>query len=140
MKTKISLIGVLSMFLIFFFCSSCTQKGKESEKAAKIENTLKSVSFLYDSVKVEPAVMLSMLEGINNVIDSIGYPDAGYKLWLVEGDSVVKFRFLLEGYWPNQALYDTIHKNILYRNAFKRGNKIWSGINNISYHRFSLVK
>ena len=140
MKTKISLIGVLSMFLIFFFCSSCTQKGKESGKVAKIENTLKSVSFLYDSVKVEPAAVLSMLDGINNAIDSIGYPDAGYKLWLVEGDSVTKFRFLLEGYWPNQALYDTIHKNILYRNAFNRGNKIWSGINNISYHRFSLVK
>jgi hypothetical protein len=82
-----------------------------------------------------------MFERINKAIDSIGYPDAGYKLWLIQGDSIKNFRFLLEGYWPNQAIYDTIHKNKLYLNAWNsEDEKVWSKMKNISYNRFSLVK
>ena len=140
MKTITKFIGFLAMFSVIFCCTYCKQKIKESKDEVKIENTLKSVSFLYDSIKTEPSDLLSMLERINKAIDSIGYPDAGYKLWLVQGDSVKTFKFLLEGFWPNQAIYDTIHKNKLYTNAFNRDMKLWKGIKNVSYHRFALVK
>jgi hypothetical protein len=140
MKTKTYFIGFLAMSLIIFYCSSCLQKVKESENVAKIENTLKSVSLLYDSIGIEPSEILSSFERINKAIDSIGYPDAGYKLWLVQSDSTKNFRFMIEGYWPNQAIYDTIHNHELYKNAFNAEIKLWSGIKNISYNRFTLVK
>jgi hypothetical protein len=140
MKTKTFFIGFLVLTIIFLNCTSCTQRVKESEKVVKIENTLKSVSFLNDSVKIEPSILLSMFERINKAIDSIGYPDAGYKLWLVQSDSTKNFRFMLEGYWPNQALYDTIHNNELYKDAFNAEMKLLNGIISVSYHRFTLVK
>jgi len=140
MKTRTYFIGLLVLSLITSFCISCTQKVKESENVVKIENTLKSVSLFHDSIRIEPSELLSSLERINKAIDSIGYPDAGYKLWIIQSDSLKDFRFLVEGYWPNQALYDTIHKSELYINATNLEDKMWSGLKSISYNRFTLVK
>lgn len=128
--------------LIFFILfGSCTLKSKKSEEINKINNTLKSVSLLYDSIGISPTDLLSMFEKINKAIDSIGYPDAGYKLWLIQNDSIKDFRFMIEGYWPNQAIYDTIHNNKLYRNALSsEDKKVWRKMNNISYNRFILVE
>ncbi|MCJ7448211.1 MAG: hypothetical protein MUO72_10990 [Bacteroidales bacterium] len=140
MRTKTYFIGFMAMFLIVFFCYSCLQKVKESQDVAKIENTLKSVSLIYDSIGVNPSEMLSSFERINKAIDSIGYPDAGYKLWLVQSDSTKDFRFMLEGHWPNQAIYDTIHKNKLYKDTFNEEMKFWRGAKSVSYNRFILVK
>ncbi len=127
--------------ILFVLFGSCTQKSKESEEINKIENTLKSVSLLYDSIGINPSELLSMFERINKAIDSIGYPDAGYKIWLIQGDTIKDFRFMLEGYWPNQAIYDTIHNNKLYLNAWNsEDEKVWRKMKNISYNRFLLVK
>lgn len=130
-------LGLIMPFVI----GSCTQKVKESDNVTKIENTLKSVSLLYDSIGIRPSELLSMFERANKAIDSIGYPDAGYKLWLIQSDSVKDFRFMVEGYWPSQAIYDTIHKNKLYLNSMSpEDKKMWSRMKNISYNRFTLVK
>jgi len=132
---------ILSGLILFVLFASCTQKSKESEEIKKIENTLQSVSLLYDSIGINPSELLSMFERINIAIDSIGYPDAGYKLWLIQDDSIKDFRFMLEGYWPNQAIYDTIHNNKLYLNAWNsEDEKVWRKMKNISYNRFLLVK
>ncbi len=121
--------------------AGCTQTSKESEENNKIENTLQSVSLLYDSIGIEPSDLLSMVKRLNKAIDLIGYPDSGYKLWLIQGDSIMDFRFMIEGSWPNQAIYDTIHNNKLYLNAWNSEDaKIWNKLNTISYHRFLLVK
>jgi len=106
----------------------------------RIENTLKSVSFWSDSIGIDPKELLLSFERVNKVIDSIGYPDAGYNLWLIQSDSSKDIRFLIEGYWPNQALYDTIHSNELYKNAFEKEMKLLGGLKMISYNRFTLVK
>jgi len=121
--------------------ASCTQKGKETESTLKIENTLKSVSLMYDSIGIDPSLLFNMFEKANKAIDSIGYPDAGYKLWLLQGDEPKDFRFMLEGYWPNQAIYDTIHKNEIYLNAWNSiDEEVWNKLKRISYYRFILVK
>ena len=106
----------------------------------RIENTLKSVSFWSDSIGKDPHELFLSFDRVNKVIDSIGYPDAGYNLWLIQSDSSKDIRFLIEGYWPNQALYDTIHANELYKNAFEKEMKLLGGLKMISYNRFTLVK
>lgn len=138
MKTKNLFLEILAISFIIFGCSLCAPR---SEGVAKIENTLKSVSLFYDSTGVNPSELLSFLENMNKAIDSIGYPDAGYKLWVVQSDTIKDYRFMLEGYWPDQAAYDLIHNNDLYKNASKGGDEsVWKNLKNISYNRFVLVK
>jgi hypothetical protein len=131
------------LFLSMIICAvivNCTQKAKESEKVVKIENTIKSISLWSDSIKIEPSALLLSFERINKAIDSLGYPDAGYKLWLIQSDTNKNFRFMVEGSWPNQAIYDTIHNHELYKNTMKAEEKLFSGLKVVSYNRFTIVK
>jgi len=124
--------------IITIIIVSCIQNKLVPE--TRIENTLKSVSFWSDSIGKDPHELFLSFDRVNIVIDSIGYPDAGYNLWVIQSDSVKDIRFLIEGYWPNQALYDTIHANELYKNAFEKEMKLLGGLKYTSYNRFTLVK
>jgi len=129
--------------IVSLIIGSCTHPKAEPE--VKIENTLKSVSYLYDSVGINPHELFLSLDRVNKAIDSIGYPDAGYKLWLIQSDTNRTYRFMMEGYWPDQAIYDTIHNNELYKRAdaalaSKEEEELWKALKNISYNRFILVK
>ena len=126
--------------IIALIIGSCTQNIKKTQGVPIIENTLKSVSFWSDSIGKDPHELFLSFDRVNKVIDSIGFPDAGYKLWLIQSDSVKDIRFLIEGYWPNQALYDSIHANELYKNAFEKEMKLLGGLKYTSYNRFTLVK
>ena len=64
-----------------------------------------------------PTELLASLERVNTSIDSIGYPDAGYRLWLLKSDSIMNFKFMIEGLWPDQNGYNIIHDNDLYKKA-----------------------
>ncbi len=142
MKTKINLLDFLAIFFIVFYCASCMQKVKESEDVSKIENTLKSVHIMKDSIGIDPSLILSYFDRVNKVIDSIGYPDAGYNLWVVQSDTVKDLRFIFEGNWPNQAIYDTIHNHELFKNSTPTSEeeKLFSELKRISYNRFVLLK
>lgn len=131
---------VFFALLIAMVVGGCTQNKTVPE--TRIDNTLKSVTFWYDSVGIDPHLLFLSLEQMNKAIDSIGYPDAGYKVWLVQSDTNKTYRFMIEGYWPNQAIYDTIHKSVLYKNANEAVSKeeIWKALKDVSYNRFTLVK
>ena len=136
MKKNLFLGLIISLIIV-----SCTQKQAEPE--AKIENTLKSVSFWYDSIGVDPHELLLSIERTNKVIDTIGYPDAGYELWLVQSDTNKAYRFMIEGYWPNQAIYDTIHNHQLYKNnnpTTKAEEDLWKALKGVDYNRFTHVE
>ena len=144
MKTRTFLIGFLVLSIIALVFSHCDQMVKKTENAIKIENTLKSVSLWSDSAGVNPVELLSSLERANRAIDSIGYPNAGYKLWIVQSDTNKDVRFMIEGYWPDQEIYDLIHNHELYKNAEKGSgqeeDKLWAGLKSVSYNRYILVK
>ena len=131
---KVIFFGLIISLVI----GSCAQEAKESEKVIKIENTLKSVSFWSDSIGIEQSELLSGLESLNKAMDSIGYPDAGYKLWLVQGDTITDFKYMIEGYYPSQAIYNTIHNHELYVTA--RRDEMISKLQMVSYNRFTLLK
>ena len=123
---------------ILLIIGSCKQKVKESENIVKIENSLKSISFWRDSIGIDPAELLPVFEQINKSIDSIGYPDAGYKLWIVQGDSSKNFKYMIEGAWPDQETYNLIHNHKLFDVAAR--DKMMSRFKMVSYYRFSLAK
>ena len=137
---KLFLTTSVLVAIAFFSISSCTQKDIEKEECSKIENTLKSVSLWQDSLKVDPTILLASLERMNKAIDSIGYPDAGYQLWLVQSDTAADDRFLINGYWPNQEIYSEIHNHELYKNANELEDELWSSLSMIRYDRFTRVK
>ena len=141
MKTKkksFVILIALSVIMIFY---SCEEKAIESDKPIKIENTLKSVSLWLDSIPVDPANLLTYLERVNVAIDSIGYPDAGYKLWLVDSKDSLDFKIMIEGYWPDQKTYDIIHNHELYKKERKFIEKNFLEGMKITWHsRFTRVK
>ena len=62
-----------------------------------------------------------------------------HKLWLIQEDSS-EVRFMLEGLWPDQAIYDEIHNHQLYTDAWENFDFDWEGMTRYEYHRFTLVK
>ncbi len=141
MKSRTLLTGFTAIFMLSLLLSGCSQSLKKSYSIRNIENTLKSVSLFYDSTGVNPSELISFLERMNKAIDSIGYPDAGYKLWVVQSDTSKDYRFMVEGYWPDQAAYDLIHNHELYKNASQGEDEtVWKNLKNITYKRFVLVK
>ena len=140
MKKLLFASTVLVAITVFSISFSCKQKDVDKEESIKIENTLKSVSLWQDSIQVDPAKLLASLERVNEAIDSIGYPDAGYKLWLNQSDTVINFKFMINGFWPNQEVYDEIHDNELYKNSIEGDEELWNNLKQTWYNRFTRVK
>ena len=140
MKRLFLASAAIAVAVLISFNSSCSQKTAEEEEIVPIENTLKSVSLFKDTAQLEPAEILASLERVNQAIDSIGYPDAGYQLWIVQSDTVDDFRFMINGFWPDQAAYDQIHNHELYKSASEAEDVIWNKLKNTWYNRFQRVK
>jgi hypothetical protein len=128
------LIVILSIILI-----SCNSQTRKTEEPTKIENTLQSVSYFKDTVRYDPHALLEAFTKMNAAIDEIGYPDAGYQLWVIQADTS-DVRFMVEGFWPDQATYDIIHKHKLYIDAANADSTLWDGLINVNYYRFLKVK
>lgn len=140
MKRLFLVFPVFIIAVLVVFNSSCSQKDVDEEECVKIENTLISVSLWQDSVQLDPSKLLASLEQTNIAIDSIGYPDAGYKLWLNQSDTVINYRFMIHGFWPNQEVYDEIHNNELYKNSTTGDEELWNNLKNTWYYRFTKVQ
>ncbi len=136
MKKTILFSSIMILIMISISCSTQTQ---ETEEPAKIENTLQSVSYFKDTVGYDPQLLLEAFTKTNAAIDEIGYPDAGYKLWIIQADTA-DIRFMVEGFWPDQEAYDIIHNHQLYQDATAADSNIWEGLVSVKYHRFVKVK
>jgi len=139
-KLFLALTVIIAVIFVSLNFSCTQQKAGETEEVAATENTLKSVSLLEDTINVQPAILLASLERINQVIDSIGYPDAGYQLWIVQSDTAADYRYMINGFWPDQEIYDEIHDHELYKRAWEEEEDLWNMINISWYNRFEKVK
>ena len=130
----------IAIMVVLVASQSCNTQVSDTEEPAKIENTLQSVSYFQDTVGIDPTVLFKSFTLFNEVIDEIGYPDAGYKLWMRESDTS-DVRFMIEGLWPDQATYDIIHDHQLFIDA--RRTVIATapdGLVSVKYYRFEKVK
>lgn len=135
MKAKIILILLFAAVAAF----SCTENQRQSNENTVAENTLKSVSLFLDTVSVDAQELKKSAERINAAIDSIGYPDAGYRIWEVVSSDSLNFKFMVEGYWPDQATYDTIHQHHLYQDIVQKEEALWQGLQQNWYYRFESI-
>ena len=119
---------------------SCNPSKSGTAAAPEIENTLQSVSYLKDTVGMDPQDILRAFQNYNDAIAEIGYPDAGYKLWIIQEDTS-DIRFMVEGLWPDQDKYTEIHEHDLYKAAAEQNMEVFtSGLVFVEYHRFEKVK
>jgi hypothetical protein len=46
---------------------------------------------------------------------------------------------MIEGLWPNQAIYDEIHNHQLYIDTWENDAIDWTGLVRVEYHRFTKI-
>ena len=137
MKFPIQFIAILVISSIFSI--SCTNQDQAITGPDKIENTVQSVSYFKDTVGYDPQQILEYFNQYNNAIAEIGYPDAGYQVWLVQEDTS-DVTYMVEGHWPTQSVYDEIHEHQLYQEAANNDADIFDGMVWKEYHRFTKIK
>lgn len=129
--------------VIALIIGSCAQKTKDSGDTGKTENTYISVGIVKATVGIDPAAVLSHYQRRNKAIDSLGYKGFGYMVWQLESDSNKENMFMSLGFWPDKAVYDTIHNNELFLNSAKftpEEEKLFAGDTMVFYNRFKLIK
>lgn len=130
----------LSIALLFAVITiSCSTQEEEAKEPEKIENTLQSVSYFKDTIGLDPLLLKKQFTSVNEAIDEIGYPDAGYKIWINQSEES-KIRFMVEGFWPDQETYDIIHEHELYKDAMIGDSTQWEGLESAKYFRFKKIK
>lgn len=128
---------LFSICLLVF--TSCNEAPREADEVKSIENKIKTVSLFLDTIPSDADELMESAERINAAIDSIGYPDAGYKIWMVKSQDSLDFKFMVEGYWPSDEVYDIIHQHKLYKQTMQQEEAVWQGLQRNWYYRFERV-
>jgi len=136
---KKNILIILTVTAIIITAASCNTKKEEFQETAKIPNTLQSVSYFQDTINIDPNELLTFFNEWNKAIDEIGYPDAGYKFWVIQEDTS-NVNYMVEGHWPDQETYDKIHDHELYKKVYEENQDKFEGLVSIEYHRFKEIK
>lgn len=129
--TMLAIPGIISI--------SCNNQNQAVKEPDKIENTLQSVSYFKDTIGYDTQQLLDLFNQYNKAIAEIGYPDAGYQLWLIQTDTS-DVKFMVQGHWPDQNIYNEIHEHELYQEVANSNEGSFDGIIWIEYHRFTKIK
>jgi len=125
----------LFRFLLLTILTTFLAAGCKTTVTPKIENTLKSVSLVKDTIGHDPALIRDMFDKYNAAVAEIGYPDAGYSFWVIQEDTS-EIKYLFEGSWPDQETYDMIHEHPLYKEVGESTKGTLEGLVAASYYRF----
>lgn len=137
MKRTSFLLSIIALAAILI-SASCNNNSKVIEEPAKIENTLKSVSYFQDTVGYDAKELWAAFNVFNEAIAEYGYPDAGYELWVINEEDT-DIRFMVQGSWPDLETYQKIHDSEPYKNASEKTGGLWDGLISLEYHRFNKV-
>lgn len=136
---KKNILLILTATAVIIAVASCNTKKEEVREAVNIPNTLQSVSYFQDTTGMDPQELLTFFNEWNKAIDEIGYPDAGYKIWLIQEDTS-NINYMVEGHWPDQETYDKIHDHELYQKVYEENQDKLEGFISVEYHRFKEIK
>ena len=100
---------------------------------------LKSIHLFDMPAGVTEAQLSAVIGELNTVIKRLGYNDAGYTLYKVEGKGADKYRYYFEGNWPNTEAYQKIHDDKSFQEADKKLGLVYEKIKAVELYR-RLVK
>jgi hypothetical protein len=81
---------------------------------------LKSVHLFTPPDSMNETRILALLAESNGVMRRIGYPNASYRLWKLSSKQTGAPTYMVEGVWPSQAAYDSIHTHELWTASGKK--------------------
>lgn len=108
------LLSLIYFIFIIIACTSCshTDQGIQMNKAMTSPSSHVKSVMLYDSINKWPIdTIQSAIDRLNEVIGEIESRPAGYSIWKVQSDTINTYQYLIQGHWPDQAAFDSIHVN-----------------------------
>jgi hypothetical protein len=138
MKKFIYFFTLIISYLIVS-CVSTVDEGTEKAELWQYEVT--SFHLIDSTLNVSEVELVKVLNDVNNVIAELGYPGAGYYLWKVQKDTIMQYRYMINGYWPDKAAYDSIHHSEAYKSAWDKHSEFLEPMRPQSvYRRYDLIK
>lgn len=125
--------NILSALLFcFLFCLGTLVHG-QAQKPSTAQ--LKSIHLFDMPQGVTEAEISAVLKEMNTTIKRLGYNDAGYSLYKVEGDGSEKYRYFFEGVWPSAEAYKKIHEDKMYLESDKKASVLIKKIREAELYR-----
>ncbi|MEO5999581.1 MAG: hypothetical protein ABIN89_22490 [Chitinophagaceae bacterium] len=119
------------VFCLLFGFGTLVQVQAQNSSTAQ----LKSIHLFDMPQGVTEAELSAVLKEMNTTINRLGYKDAGYFLYKVEGEGSEKFRYFLEGVWPSAEAYKKIHEDKMYMESDKRASVLIKKIREAELYR-----
>ena len=114
---KRNFLSAVVFCLLFGFGTLVQVQAQKSSTAQ-----LKSIHLFDMPQGVTEAELSAVLKEMNTTIKNLGYKDAGYFLYKVEGEGSEKYRYFFEGVWPSAEAYKKIHEDKMYMESDKRAS------------------
>jgi hypothetical protein len=127
---KKNFILAVVLCLLFGFGILVPVQAQQSSSAQ-----LKSIHLFDLPQGVTEAELSAVLKEMNTNIKRLGYKDAGYFLYKVEGEGAEKYRYFFEGVWPSAEAYQKIHEDKMYMESNKRASVIIQKIREAELYR-----
>lgn len=97
--------------------------------------SLKSIHLFDMPAGVTEAQLSTLIGELNTVIKRLGYSNAGYTLYKVDGKGADKYRYFFEGNWPNANAYQKIHDDKSFQEADKKLGTVYEKIKAVELYR-----
>ncbi|RYF72355.1 MAG: hypothetical protein EOO39_12285 [Cytophagaceae bacterium] len=96
---------------------------------------LKSIHLFDMPAGVTEAQLSAVISELNAVIKRLGYSNAGYTFYKVEGKVDDKYRYYFEGNWPNTEAYQKIHDDKSFQQAEEKLSAVYEKIKAVELYR-----
>ena len=135
-------VNVFISFIVLIFIASCVSSVDESTNEAEpLQFKLTNLHLFDSTLNVTESEVLEFLNELNDAIAEIGYPGAGYKLWKVQNDTIMQYRFMIKSSWPDKTAYDSIHNHEAYKAAQEKYSDFAKQIRKQTvYQKYELVE
>ncbi|WP_421826843.1 hypothetical protein [Larkinella sp.] len=124
------LITLSSLWLLVSLGMSASAQAQQTSTTQ-----LKSIHLFDMPAGVTEAQLSTMIGEMNTVIKRLGYSNAGYTLYKVEGKGADKYRYYFEGNWPNTNAYQKIHDDKSFQEADKKLGTVYEKIKAVEIYR-----
>lgn len=126
---KKQFLSTIAFCLLFVF--GMLEVQAQNSSAAQ----LKSIHLFDMPEGVTEAELAAVLEKTNAAIKQIGYKDAGYFLYKVEGESPEKYHYFFEGVWPSAEVYKKVHEDKRFMESDKQATELIKKIQAVELYR-----
>ena len=127
---KKQFLSAIAFCLLFGFGMLIKVQAQNSSTAQ-----LKSIHLFDMPEGVTEAELAAVLEKMNTSIKQLGYKDAGYFLYKVEGEGPEKYHYFFEGIWPSAEAYKKIHEDKMYMESDKKASELIKKIQAVELYR-----